>query len=107
MSHLLAKLRECSRNIDGRARGFGAAVDVFAETSLACLELVIETKDCVDHWDTVLDGNALQRIRHRTREMLGVIGFAFENHTTGYDGIGFFLQGQFANLDWNFKRSRN
>ena len=99
--------RQNVRDFHRRPRGFGAAVDFIFKATRACLTFVIKSEHYVDYWHTVLDCDALQSIGNGATQVLCMIGFALQNHTTGDDRVGLVLNGKLACDNGNLERTRD
>src|SRR5207247_5707741 len=78
------------------------------ETARAGLVFVVEAQDRVDHRDAVVDGNSLQRVRHRPAQIVRMIRFAFQDHADGDNGVAAaLLHRELAHKERNFERARN
>src|SRR4029077_17553438 len=104
---LLPKFRHSTGDFRRRARALGAAINCILKTARACLTLVIETEHHIDHWNTIINRNALKRISHGMAEIFRVVCFSAHDYAASDNRIGFFLSRQLAHHHRNFERSRH
>src|SRR5260370_42405487 len=108
ISLICAQLRDHIRDFDCSPGRLGAAIDFVFETTRAGLVFVVKTQDRVDHWDAVADGNSLQRVRHRSAQIVSMIRFAFQDHADGDNGVAAaLLHRELAHNKRNFERAGN
>src|SRR5882724_4369844 len=108
ISLICAQLRDHIRDLDCSPGRLGAAIDFILETARAGLVFVVEAQDRVDHRDAVVDGNSLQRVRHRPAQIVSMIRFAFKDHADGDNGVAPpLLHRELAHNERNFERARN
>src|SRR5262249_22944928 len=69
--------------------------------------LVIKTEHHIDHWNTIINRNALKRISHGTAEIFRVVCFSTHDYSASDNCVGFFLSCQLAHHHRNLKRSRH
>src|SRR6266446_1420415 len=108
ISLICAQLRDHIRDLDCSPGRLGAAIDFILETARAGLVFVVEAQDRVDHRNAVVDGNSLQRVRHRPAQIVRMIRFAFKDHADGDNGVAAaLLHRELAHNQRNFERARN
>src|SRR4029077_11107984 len=104
---LLPKFRHSIGDFHCRARGLGAAINCIFKTARVGLTLVIETEHHIDHWNTIINCNALKRISHGMAEIFRVACFSAHDYAASDNRIVFFLSRQLPNHHRNFERSRD
>ena len=94
-------------DFESGARRLGSAIDPVFEAAFARLLLVFQTQDGMNNGHAVVERDLLERVRDGRREMLGMSGLAFEDHTERDDRVCTFLERDLAHDDRDFEGAGN